>query len=149
MGVETFAGDMTTGQRATRRARVLLAAQLRTPVGEVDARLRDLSPKGALIECTAILASGTEVVFVRGGTEIPARVAWAAAGRIGLEFDYLIDAQEILVQLRKSVQADDPYRPPVAVPRRIDEAQRNLAKAWGVTVGLSVPQAVQPRKPRS
>lgn len=148
MGVESFAGEMATGKRATRRARVLLAAKLRLPQGEADARLRDLSPKGALIECAATPRVGTEVLFVRGAIEIPARVAWAGAGRIGLEFDYPIDAQEILVRLGKSAHADDPYRAPAAPQRRIGEAQARLARAWGVTVGLSVPPAVR-RKPRS
>jgi hypothetical protein len=148
LGVETFAGEMTTGKRATRRARVLLAAKLRLPQGEADARLRDLSPKGALVESPATPRIGSKVVFVRGAIEIPARVAWVAAGRIGLEFDYLVDAQEILVQLGKNAHADDPYRAP-AVPRRaIGDAQLRLAKAWGITVGLSVPAEVR-RKPRS
>jgi len=148
MGVETFGAEMDTGQRATRRARVLLAAKLRMPGGEVAARLRDLSPKGALIECTATPRPGTEVVFIRGGTEIQARVAWAAAGRIGLEFDHLIDAQEMLVQLRKGPKGDDRYRAPAPSQHGIGPAQLRLAKAWGVTVGLSVPEAVQPRRRR-
>jgi hypothetical protein len=148
MGVETFAGEMATGKRATRRARVLLAAKLRLPDGEVDARLRDLSPKGALIECAAAPRPGIQVVFVRGGTEIAARVAWAAAGRIGLEFDHLIDAQEMLVQLRKGPKGEDRYRAPVAPQRAIGAAQLRLARSWGVTVGLSVPEAVQPRRRR-
>ena len=84
----------------------------------------------------------------RSRHEIAARVAWAAAGRIGLEFDHLIDAREMLVQLRKGPKGEDRYRAPVAPQRAIGAAQLRLARSWGVTVGLSVPEAVQPRRRR-
>src|SRR5688572_25322330 len=102
MGADTFFSRDTGGQRAARRARVLLAAKLITPSGEVDVRLRDLSRKGALIECAKQPPVGSEVTFVRGNTTVPARVAWAANGKIGLEFLFMIDEQEVLVQLRRA-----------------------------------------------
>ena len=77
-----------------------------------------------------------------------ARVGIADYGRIGLEFDHLIDAQEMLVQLRKGPKEDDRYRAPAPSQHGIGPAQLRLAKAWGVTVGLSVPEAVQPRRRR-
>ena len=95
---------MTTavgGKRAARRARVLLAAKLQTPFGEVECRLRDLSRKGALVECQTLPPVGSEVTFIRGSTIVPARVAWTAAGRVGLEFLFMIDEQEVLVQLNR------------------------------------------------
>ena len=48
MGVENFTAAPGSGTRRAKRARVLLAAKLQTPYGEIDARLRDLSQKGAL-----------------------------------------------------------------------------------------------------
>ena len=48
MGVENFQNAPAGSKRSAKRARVLLAAKLQTPLGEVDARLRDLSRKGAL-----------------------------------------------------------------------------------------------------
>ena len=80
MGVENYPGMTTGGQRSTKRNRVLLAAKLRTSAGEIDARLRDLSRKGALVECSDVLAVGDEVVFNRGATTVPARVAWTGGG---------------------------------------------------------------------
>ena len=51
MGVEGFIDGHDSGQRRAKRARVLLAARLETPGGDVEARLRDLSQRGALVEC--------------------------------------------------------------------------------------------------
>ena len=76
MGVENFQSKAAEGKRAAKRARVLLAAKLQTKYGEIEARLRDLSRKGALVECLEVPAVGTEVVFVRGKISVPARVAW-------------------------------------------------------------------------
>ena len=76
MGAENFSG-VPAGQRSAKRNRVLLAARLRTSAfGEVDGRLRDLSRKGALVETNEVFNVGDELVFIRGGTIVPARVAW-------------------------------------------------------------------------
>lgn len=139
MGVDPFIGQETSGKRGARRARVLLAAKLKTPFGEVAARLRDLSRKGALVECTQMLPVGSEVTFVRGSTVVPARVAWAAQGRVGLEFQFMIDEQEVLVQLgRPGARVTERFRRPGLNEDTPEEARR-LAEKWGVTVGLTVP----------
>ena len=122
-------------------SRVLLAAKLETPFGEVDARLRDLSRKGALVECATQPPVGSEVVFRRGSTVVPARVAWTAAGRVGLEFLFMIDEQEVFVQLNKASggQNRERFRRP-GLAEDLSEQERKLAQAWGVTVGLHVPE---------
>lgn len=139
MGAENI---MTTavGKRTTRRNRVLLAAKLQTPFGEVECRLRDLSRKGALVECLKQPPVGSEVTFIRGSTIVPARVAWSAAGRVGLEFLFMIDEQEVLVQLKRKSGAQnyERFRRPGLKEDMSEEAQK-LAHAWGVTVGLTVP----------
>ena len=66
MGVEHFVDGPVAGKRQAKRARVLLAAKLQTPAGEIPARLRDLSRKGALVECQTVPPVGTEVMFNRG-----------------------------------------------------------------------------------
>src|SRR5687768_15062412 len=101
MGVDNFMTAPVTGSRSTKRARVLLAAKLQTPQGEVDVRLRDLSQKGALVECSPVPPVGSEVVFTRGPITVPARVAWSGAGRAGLEFHHIIDENVVLVQLKR------------------------------------------------
>jgi hypothetical protein len=140
MGVETFGNAGVTGKRQAKRARVLLAAKLQTPAGDVDARLRDLSRKGALVECTVAPPVGTEVVFYRGATSVPARVAWTAGNRVGLEFAYMIDENEVLVQLRRtnSDQNQPRFRRP-GLFGDMSEQEKQLARLWGVTVGIAVP----------
>lgn len=139
MGVENFGGASVGGKRAAKRARVLLAARLETQWGEVEARLRDLSQKGALIECHQVPPVGSEVVFVRGATRVPARVAWAGENRIGLEFNYEIDEQEVFVHIGKRPEAKPvSYRRP-GLKSAADDLR--AARTWGATVGLTLPES--------
>jgi hypothetical protein len=135
MGVEKFGGTTVGGKRSGKRARVLLSARIETDSGEIEARLRDLSQKGALLECKRVPVVGSEVVFARGATRVPARVAWAGSDRIGLEFHHEIDEHEVFVQLGKK-----PEPKPADFLRNIKLSpdDRRIAKAWGVTVGLTV-----------
>jgi hypothetical protein len=140
MGVESFGGAGVTGKRQAKRARVLLAAKLQTQAGEIDARLRDLSRKGALVECNVAPPVGSELVFTRGATSVPARVAWAAGNRIGLEFAYMIDGNEVLVQLGRTPgdQGQPRFRRP-GLFGDMNEQEKKLARLWGVSVGIAVP----------
>jgi PilZ domain-containing protein len=140
MGVENFQNASAGSKRTAKRARVLLAAKLQTPFGEVEARLRDLSRKGALIECTQVPPVGTEVVFIRGTTVVPARVAWAGKDRVGLEFHYMIDEQEVLVHITRRTQPKpESFRRP-GLKETLSEDQRKVARAWGVAVGINLPE---------
>ena len=139
MGVENL-GVTQTGKRKAKRARVLLAAKLKTQQGVVEARLRDLSRKGALVECSERLAVGSEVTFERGSTSVPARVAWAGGQRIGLEFLRMIDESEVLVHVGKpGGQAVQRFRRPSLHRERLSDHERKLAKVWGLAVGIAVP----------
>lgn len=141
MGVEKFGNAAAGSKRSAKRARVLLAAKLETDFGEIDARLRDLSQKGALVECQHVPPAGSEVVFVRGATRVPARVAWAGPDRVGLEFHHMIDEHEVLIQLgRAPPSMPQGYSRP-ALHRGLSADERKLAKAWSVTVGLTVPDS--------
>lgn len=145
MGVENFPSAPAGSMRSAKRARVLLAAKLQTSFGEVEARLRDLSRKGALVECAQVPDTGSEVVFVRGETVVSARVAWAAGNRVGLEFDHMIDEQELLVHIGKPskgtgapIYPQSYRRPGLAQGMSVDE--RKVAQAWSVAVGLNLPE---------
>lgn len=146
MGAENFVNASAGSKRSDKRARVLLSAKLKTSFGEVDARLRDLSRKGALVECMQVPAVGSQVVFMRGETVVPARVAWAASNRVGLEFDHMIDEHELLVHIGK------PGKPPAApayvqsykrpgLGRAMSGEDRKVAQAWSVAVGLNLPES--------
>ena len=142
MGAESFVDGPVAGKRKSKRARVLLAARLQTASGEVEARLRDLSRKGALVECAAVPPVGSEVVFIRGSISVPARVAWAGEGRIGLEFAYMIDENDVLVQLKRTTsdQAQPRFRRP-GLGEDMTERDRKLARLWGASVGIAIPGA--------
>lgn len=141
MGVQSFVDGPVAGKRRAKRARVLLAARLRIGGAEVDARLRDLSQKGALVECTAAPQVGSEVVFSRGSISVPARVAWTGEGKVGLEFAYMIDESEVLVQLKRT--PTDQNQPRFRRPRLGEDMsaqERKLAQLWGVSVGIALPK---------
>ena len=141
MGVEHFVDGPVAGKRKAKRARVLLAARLQTHSGEIDARLRDLSRKGALVECQAVPPVGSEVVFSRGNTSIPARVAWAGSDRVGLEFAYMIDEHEVLIQLKRTSgdQNQPRFRRPRLFGEEMSEQEKKLARLWGASVGIPLP----------
>ena len=72
---------------------------------------------------------------------VPARVAWAAGNRVGLEFDHMIDEHELLVHIGKPA---DGRAPDPAYPQGykrpglgMSAADRKIAKAWSVAVGLN------------
>jgi hypothetical protein len=140
MGVQSFVDGLEAGKRRSKRARVLLAAKLRSGAAETDVRLRDLSQKGALIEGKCIPPINSEVVFCRGSICVPARVAWTSDGRAGLEFAYMIDETEVLVQLKRTT--NDQNTPRFRRPRLgedMSEHEKKLARLWGVSVGIAVP----------
>jgi hypothetical protein len=141
MGVENFTKATQDGKRSVKRARVLLAATLQTPTGEVEARLRDLSRRGALVECADTLEAGSEIVFARGNTVVPARVAWASGNRVGLEFHRMIDESEVLVQLnRTSGGAVQPrFRRPRLFGEGLSEQELTMVRKWGASVGIAIP----------
>src|SRR3712207_4723101 len=98
MGAEN-PGQSEAGKRNVKRSRVLLTAKLRTSSGQVDAKLRDLSRKGALLESKADFEVGDEVTFARGDTVAPARVVWVGGNRIGIEFLKPIRESEVLIHV--------------------------------------------------
>jgi len=139
MGVDNFLNQSVGSNRKAKRARVLLAAKLQTPMGEIDCRLRDLSRKGALVECKPTPPTGAEVVFLRGTIAVPARVAWSHPGRVGLEFHYMIDEHDVLVQLKPAGhQPETRFRRP-GIKESASDQERKLAAAWGVQVGINLP----------
>ena len=140
MGVEGFRDGQESGQRRAKRARVLLAARLETPTGDVEARLRDLSQRGALVECRTPPPAGSEIVFVRNTISVPARVAWTSANRVGLEFAYPIDENEVLVQLRRTPVDQNPprFRRP-RLGEDMSREERQVVQRWGVAVGINLP----------
>jgi hypothetical protein len=134
-----------TGQEARKgkRSRVLFKAMIHSQFGQAEARIRDLSRLGALIEMDVPPPLGAEVMFVRGSICAAGRVAWAGGQRAGLQFDGPIDEKEIVAQGtarseigRLARYNADPRRPPVQ-QFRLTAQERKLAQVWASQMGLS------------
>jgi hypothetical protein len=100
-------------KRQSKRSLVLLAAKLRTNDGIIEVRLRNLSRTGALLEAAVMPSVGAEVTFERGRTVVPARIAWVAQGRMGLQFLNAIEESEVLIHVGRPEKAAAPK------PRRL------------------------------
>jgi hypothetical protein len=139
MGVDKSVGQAR--KRSTKRSRVLLRAKLHTLDRELDARLRDLSRQGALVECSERLKMGEEVMFVRGRTAVHARVAWIGGNRIGLEFLKPIEESEVLVHVAPPApvqpQPQAPYRRPGFI-EGLTDFDRELARKVGESLGVKL-----------
>jgi hypothetical protein len=141
MGAQSFVDIPVAGKRSAKRARVLLAAKLRTGGGyDIDVRLRDLSQRGALVEGQALPPQGSETIFSRGSMSVPARVAWTGEGKAGLEFAFPIDENDVLVQLKRTnIDSNQPrFRRP-RLGEDMSEQEKRLARLWGASVGIAVP----------
>ena len=89
-----MSGDDAAHNRNEARDSLFLMADFRV-AGTSDVtqvRVRNLSPGGLMAEFPAGLEIGLQVdCDVRGIGWIPGKVAWSAAGRVGIAFDRQID----------------------------------------------------------
>lgn len=89
-----LAADDPAAGRGEQRDSLFLMADFRV-IGQSDKqhlRVRNLSSGGLMAEYPAGLPQGLDVEFdVRGIGWVPGKVAWSAAGRVGVAFAYQID----------------------------------------------------------
>jgi len=109
-------GDETAANRARARDSLLLAARLRSPAlkGERQVRVRNLSAGGLMAELAEPIEIGAPVeVEMRGVGKVRGRIAWIAAGRIGIAFDHRIDPMKARKPVVTPPQQiiDKPIRP--------------------------------------
>ena len=106
----------SAAQRIDARDSLLLVAQFRV-AGQgdtVQVRVRNLSAGGLMAEVPKPIDIGTMVeVDVRGVGWVNGRIAWVAAGRVGVAFDHLIDPQAARkpVGASKGPVKDKPIKP--------------------------------------
>lgn len=127
-------------QRRSERHRVLLSVQIVTTTNEQNAKLRNLSEGGAMVEMAAPPAPGTDVILRRGALEIFARVVWSANGRCGLSFDEPLSEDEMWAQLRPGhlpagTPCDTGARDPGSSHRRAPHRDDGAAGNWAHPVG--------------
>ncbi|MDB5703361.1 MAG: PilZ protein [Sphingomonas bacterium] len=88
------AGEDGAHNRNESRDSLFLMADMRIPGSPeiIQVRVRNLSVGGLMAEFPSGLDQGLVVEFdVRGIGWVPGKVAWSAAGRIGVAFDRQID----------------------------------------------------------
>jgi hypothetical protein len=132
--------------RKGKRSRVLFKAIIRSLGQQGEARIRDLSKLGALLEMDRPPAAGSDVIFLRGTISAAARIAWVDGARAGLEFDCPVDEKEMLAQpaavppkapARRIEPDDASYRRPGVLSTQMTDEERRLARVWAAQMGLS------------
>ena len=129
--------------RRNKRSLVLIKAKVRTERGTVEVCLRNLSRNGALLEADSPPMVGTEVVFERGDTIAPARVAWVSKARFGIQFDIPIEENEVLIHIGKPQHSGemDPraFRRSGFRERGLKPGERQIGEAWFRSLGTATP----------
>ncbi|MCK8456018.1 PilZ domain-containing protein [Sphingomonas faeni] len=98
-----------TGKRAKTRDSLLLMAQCQLGVERNvhEVRVRNLSEGGLMIELDRPAEVGTRVwLNLRGIGEIVGRVAWCAAGRMGIALETPIDPKKVRKPSTRSTKSE-------------------------------------------
>lgn len=107
---------ITVPKRAPKRSRVFLSADYDSGNGPVEARIRDISGSGALLESAVEPAAGSAVQVSCGGAQMNGHVVWVENGWFGVEFDEplklgaLVDAagSQLQVSAPRTYRAGEP-----------------------------------------
>lgn len=79
--------DAVSNQRAESRTNLYVMAALSGPTVSGPVKVRNLSPRGALVEGAVLPAARQRVCLRRGALVVSAQVVWCRGGRAGLRFD--------------------------------------------------------------
>lgn len=79
--------------RAEGRSNVFLAATLTAGKGPRPVRIRNIAPRGALVEAPSLPPVGTRVILARRELSATGELAWEGSGQAGLSFDEPIDIE--------------------------------------------------------
>jgi hypothetical protein len=146
-------GAMAAENRSEGRSNVFITATLDCGAGLLPVRIRNISPKGALIDGSSLPAVGTRVRLQRGRLAEAGELAWAGKGQCGVTFDREIDVpswvrrvghagqrrvDQVVAALRNSdataAELEDDTHPDslAAISAALDELCERLAKTPGV-----------------
>lgn len=136
--------------RAEGRANVFLGAVLDSGAGSVPVRIRNISPKGALIEGPILPALEATVRLVRGALRATGTLAWEAQYHAGLSFEEPIDVEawvrrtghpgqrrvdSVVAAIRRGEpvhsRSDESADPLAGLSRALDELCDRLASSAG------------------
>ena len=141
MGIDLSSRTTRQESRKGKRSRVLFTANVSSSGREAEARIRDLSPLGALIETDEPQRLGDRVSLRRGKIAVEARVAWVGGNRAGIQFDQPVDQPRLLAEgksrafsPRIDIQSDHQRR---CIHAPLTEEELRLARLWASQMGLS------------
>lgn len=100
--------------RAMPRSNMYIVALLSWGEGSSEARIRNLSAAGALVEAVTIPPADSLISLVRGSLQAEGSVAWTGHGRCGIQFKSSVSVVEWMAPTRNSEQ------------KRIDETVATL-----------------------
>jgi hypothetical protein len=120
---------VTIQKRTTKRSRVLLVAAIAADGAVEDARIRDASSEGALVEMADPPPLGTNVMLYCGPTSVEARVAWVDGSWFGVEFAAPLTSGFLVDKLGSKLKVSAPrgYRHD-RVPEADEEAAETSAR---------------------
>lgn len=84
------------GNRLEKRHPLIWKGELHSAQDSVQVRIRNISPRGALVDVGAEYAEGASVVLDLGDAgRLGAKITWAACGQAGLKFDLPFDISDL------------------------------------------------------
>ena len=98
---------------------------LRSPEGEAEVKLTNMSSLGACADYSVPVVAGTEVYLWRGDLTVSGRIAWAVDGRIGIEFSQPLDLDAFSAQGRATASCTV-----AALHKPVERLSPQLQRHW-------------------
>jgi len=117
--------------RRSRRSNVLMAATVECDGTSVEAKLRNLSKEGALVDAAGLPGIGAKVTFLKGELRASGTVAWCAGNRAGIAFDVTLDPEAVLRHVPKPrARTTTEHRRPRLRGQELTPGERKIAEDW-------------------
>jgi hypothetical protein len=95
--------------RGLARSNMYVAGQISWERSSSPAKIRNMSPAGALVQAPVVPPVGCPVRLARGSQRADGRVAWTEQDRCGIQFDSLVSVREWMAphKNREQVRVDE------------------------------------------
>jgi hypothetical protein len=121
----------TMQNRRSRRAPVLLAANIEVRGMPVAVKLRNLSAQGALIEGERLPAKGSITYFHRNELNLRCEVMWVEGRYAGIRFNRQLDREEVLRYIPPPRETFKPkFKRPGLACQPLTPAERKMIERW-------------------
>lgn len=127
---------MTTDERRSPRANVILTATIEFGRTRIPVRVRNLSQHGALVIGDGLPADETEITFRCNGAAVQSWVAWSQPGRAGIQFGRPTQTEALTqreagprIAITKDTREQD-FRRPGFRGNQMTEEERKTVDEW-------------------